>query len=485
MKAPTRSLVVDLSLAACSKWFQAAGDGAASARGTRALKFAICSGRSTTVVTTAFLVVAACVASANAQALGPEFQVNSDAEEFQQWPDVAADGLGNFVVVWQSFPQPEDGSENDVFGRRFDAAGIPKGDDFPVNAGTSGSQAFPAVAADGAGNFVVVWQDSVQDGSSFGVFARRFDSAGVPLDSEFQVNTYTLGPQGDVGVAADLAGNFLVVWESEAQDGSNRGVFGQRFDASGDFAGSEFQINTYTTGNQQDPAVAAIDSGGWIVAWTGSGEQDGSLAGVFGQRLDPEGSKIGDEFQINTSTLRDQFNPSVAVTGAGSFVVAWQDYDQGTLDDINAQQFDAAGERVGVEFQANTYKRGIQWNSAVAADAVGNFVIVWDGRDDQDGEGGGTFLQRYDSSGETIGSELQANVYTDDFQIHPTAAASRSGSLFVAWASICFDAPCTYQDGSGSGIFARVASSSVFSDDFELGDACAWSDQEGSKGTCG
>jgi hypothetical protein len=53
--------------------------------------------------------------------------------------------------------------------------------------------------------------------------------------------------------------------------------------------GGEFQVNTYTTGYQQGPSVASDPSGNFVVAWTDgtsflSGE-DGSLAGIFGQRF--------------------------------------------------------------------------------------------------------------------------------------------------------------------------------------------------------
>jgi len=51
--------------------------------------------------------------------------------------------------------------------------------------------------------------------------------AGTPLGPEFSVNT-TLGYAGSPSVAADTA-DFVVVWESYAQDGSSSGVFGQRY----------------------------------------------------------------------------------------------------------------------------------------------------------------------------------------------------------------------------------------------------------------
>ena len=84
------------------------------------------------------------------------------------------------------------------------------------------------MASDAAGNFVVVWT-SEQDGSNTGVFGQRYDSTGAPLGPEFRVNTYKTDSQALPAAASDGAGNFVVVWTSYGQDGSNAGVFGQRY----------------------------------------------------------------------------------------------------------------------------------------------------------------------------------------------------------------------------------------------------------------
>ena len=105
----------------------------------------------------------------------------------------------------------------------------PIGTEFQVNTYTTSMQDWASVASDGAGNFVVVWRSAGQDGSSWGVFGRAFDSTGMPTCPDFQVNTYTTSYQYRPSVAMDEAGNFVVVWESGGQDGSSIGVFGQRF----------------------------------------------------------------------------------------------------------------------------------------------------------------------------------------------------------------------------------------------------------------
>ena len=73
--------------------------------------------------------------------------------------------------------------------------------------------------------------------------------------SEFLVNTYTISTQRLPAVAAGGNGDFVVVWESDGQDGNplHPGVFGQRFASAGVALGSEFQVNVATLLNQDRP----------------------------------------------------------------------------------------------------------------------------------------------------------------------------------------------------------------------------------------
>ncbi len=403
-----------------------------------------------------------------AQLLGPEFQVNSYTTSGQSQPAVAADGSGNLVVVWQSYGQ--DGWGWGIFGQRLDSVGSPLGNEFRVNSYTTNAQSRAAVTADGPGNFLVVWQ-SIQDGSGYGVFGQRFDSTGSPVGSEFQVNSYTTSDQSGPAVAADGSGNFVVVWTSgdfsSGQDGSMFGVFGQGFNSAGSPVGSEFQANTFTTSSQRFPAVAADGSGNFVVAW-GSDVQDGSGYAVFGQRVSAAGSKVGNEFQVSTYTTSFQRSPAMAADGSGNVVIVWESYLQdGSEWGVFGQRYDSTGSRVGSEFQVNTYAMGRQEDPAVAADGSGNFVVTWSS-DVQDGSSDGVFRQRFDSTGNKVGSEFQVNSYTTSSQRFPAVAADGSGNFVVAWGS-------DVQDGSGFGVFGQRLAGPMFSDGFEAGDACGWS----------
>ena len=212
--------------------------------------------------------------SSDGTPVAAEFQVNVYTSGNQRRPDIAAAGDGSFVVVWHSFGSPgDDGSSNSIQGLRFDAGGSATGSQFQVNSYTTSSQSYPAIAMDGVGDFVVAWESvgSVgMDASGDSIQARRFSSDGTPAGSQFQVNTYYTSSQEfpDVSKASD--GRFVVTWTSigsAGDDGDNESIQGQVYDSGGSAVGSEFQVNTYTTDGQYLPAVAMDDDGEFVIVW--------------------------------------------------------------------------------------------------------------------------------------------------------------------------------------------------------------------------
>jgi hypothetical protein len=395
--------------------------------------------------------------------VGSEFQVNTYMTGPQLRPAVAADAAGSFVVAWSSHGQ--DGSGSGVFARWHDASGNPLGGaEFRVNVHTPGDQLTPSVASTPTGTVVVVWESVGQDGSGGGIFGRRYDAAGTPLDpSEFQINTYTTSTQRLPSVTSDASGNFVVVWQGN-HDGSGYGVFARRYDAAGNALGDEFQVNSYTTSSQSGPAVASYWTGNFVVAWHSS-PQDGNAFGVFAQRYDATGAPVGGEFRVNSYTTGNQFSPTVASDGSGNFVVAW-DSDQGTgAYGIFAQRYDSAGVRQGGEFRVNAHTTFNQGSPALAAEFDGDFVVVWQSYT-QDGSRWGTFGRRYDGLGTPEGPEFVLNTYTTGHQTFPAVASDASGRFVTLWDS---------EHGS-VGIFGqRFVPDVIFRDGFETGTFNRWS----------
>ena len=369
----------------------------------------------------------------------PEFQVNTYTASWQRRPSVAMDAGGDFAVVWESNGQ--DGSEEGVYGQRYDASANPLGSEFQVNTYTASWQQAPSIAMDADGDFVVVWNSWEQDGDSCGIFGQRYGSAGIPQGAEFRVNTSIAGRQCEPSVAMDANGDFVVVWEWGD-------ICAQRYNALGSPLGGEFSVNTTTGDWQYGPSVAMDPDGDFVVAWHSFG-QDGSECGIYGQRFSAAGVKQGGEFQVNTYTDSFQDMASVAMDSDGDFVVVWDSLGQdGSGYGIYGQRYNAAGAAQGSEFQINTYESNDQLYPSVAMDADGDFAVAWHSWD-QDGSGFGVYGQRFSAAGVKLGSEFRVNAHTAYGQEFPSVAMDSRGDLVVAWQS-------WEQDGSDYGVYGSV-----------------------------
>lgn len=323
---------------------------------------------------------------------GPVFQVNVRQAGFLRGPVIAVDGGGDFVVAWRSQPVPAafenafvvdtiecadladpaiGPGENAIWARRFRRDGTPLAmgpadgrttADFRVNEddGTR-FKFYTPVAMAPDGRFVIGWMTfGGADGSGAGVFGKRFDAGGVPLDPpadvqrtaigrEFQISTRSQGLQGAPGLGMAADGSFMAVWVSD--DGSQRGIFAKRFDAAGNEVppppdlrageGNEWQVNDRSEGRQIRPTLGMAADGSPVVAWSDVG-QDGSVDGVFAKvytrDLDevpppPElaGTGTGNEFRVNQVTAGQQSpreGMPLGMNDQGHFLIPWNNWSQ-------------------------------------------------------------------------------------------------------------------------------------------------------------
>ncbi len=381
---------------------------------------------------------------------GPEFLVSEWTTGFQGFPRVAVHDSGSFVVVWDDYGR--DGDAYGVFARRFSSSGQPVAGSFLVNTTTLDYQRLPAIAMNSAGGFVVVWDHYTSATAGYDVRGQRFDSFGMKVGPEFAVNTYTTEWQRIPDVAMDDAGNFVVVWESDMDPNVsivNYDVFGQWFDSTGMPIGGEFQINTYTTGDQDYPRVAMNGSGEFIVVWESS-LQDGSGDGIFAQRYDSAGGALGGEFQVNTYATFNQLYPVAAIGPMGDFVIAWDSAQQdGEGAGVFMRRFDGTGMALSGDLQVNSFTSNYQTLPTIASDDAGNFVVAWNSFHQLDPNSFyDVFGRAFDSDGVALGSEFLVNTETYDYQRIPGVGMNGSGRFVVVWDSF-------YQDGDASGIFGQ------------------------------
>jgi hypothetical protein len=282
--------------------------------------------------------------SASRTWLGNDVLVNTFTNNMQVDPVVATLTNGNVLVAWGSYDQISSSSLQDVYAQLLTPTGQKIGGEFLVNQFTSFNQRSPAVAALSGGGFIVVWvseQERWTDGAgppSVDIYGRLYAVNGAPLSDEFLINVGTnLCANPSVAAASD--GGFMVAWgEKDLLHLTNSwDVFARPFSSTG-AAGTARRVNTFTLGDQYAPKITATGAD-YLVVWTSLG-QDGSQEGVFGQFLHGDGSLWGAEMRVNTTVINGQIHPCVASDGGARFLTVWSSYVGGPNSfDLYAQRY--------------------------------------------------------------------------------------------------------------------------------------------------
>jgi flagellin-like hook-associated protein FlgL len=246
------------------------------------------------------------------------------------------------------------------------------------------------------------------------------------------VNSTTDGNQRDSNLASLEDGNVVVVWNSENQDGSGWGVYGQVMDQGGEKVGNEFQVNSETANNQDEPSVASLNDGGFAVTWTSDG-QDGSGTGIYSKVYNADGSLRTDEFRVNTTTANDQYQSDITTTSTGYFVTWTSNGQDGSDDGIYGKYLDSNGNTLVDEFQVNTTTALDQRYSRASELDNGNVAVAWFA---PDADGWGVYAQVVDKQGNLVGSETRVNTDQVNSQNFIDIAAIDGGRFAVAWNDI-------------------------------------------------
>jgi Ca2+-binding RTX toxin-like protein len=148
------------------------------------------------------------------------------------------------------------------------------------------------------------------------------------------------------------------------------------------------------------------------------------------------GDRVGGEFRVNTTTIQSQRNSAVAMDADGDFVVVWDtiSFELERYSDINAQRYNSAGVKQGPEFQVNTNSANSgQFDSDVAIDSDGDFVVTWTSYDSVNPST--IRAQRFNKLGVKQGSEFQVNTpRADNAEAFQSAVAlEANGDFVVTW----------------------------------------------------
>ncbi|WP_223589011.1 calcium-binding protein [Pseudomonas sp. A-R-19] len=336
--------------------------------------------------------------------VGAPALVNKVTNSAQEDPSITALANGGYVVAWQSDTFDD---MSDIAAQVYNANGVKVGGEFIVNTTRMGEQDSAQITSLKDGGFVVSWASFGQDGSGWGSYLQRYDASGVKVGVETRVATTTLSEQDDSTVTGLADGGIMAVWEGNGT-GDASGIFGQRFKADGSKSGGEIRINTSVADDQTDPVVKVLSSGNYVVTWQsapndGDGNDETDAPGdIYAQLFNAAGVKVGVETRVNTTIAGNQEEPNITAMTDGGYLVTWAGQGTGDVNGIFCQRFNASGVKVGTETRINTTTTDNQLFSQVTALADGGYVVAWEsskasGQVD-------VYTQRFDANGNKVSS---------------------------------------------------------------------------------
>ncbi len=331
------------------------------------------------------------------------------------YPAVAIDAGGNAIAVWYQ----SDGTRNNIWANRYTPSGG-WGTAVLIETDNAGPAQNPAVAMDGSGNAVAVWEQS--DGIRSNIWSNRCNASGAWGIAE-PIETDNAGPAFSARVAVDNGGNAVAVWTQF--DGTRNNIWANRYTTSGGW-GTATLVETDNTANAGSPAVAMDNTGNAVAVWE---QSDGTRTNILANRCNASGA-WGTAEPIETDNAGGAYSPQVAMDGSGNAVAVWQQSD-GTRNNILANRCNASGVW-GTPAPVETDNAGDAYSPQVAMDAGGNAFAVWA---QSDGTRYNIWANRCSASG-VWGTAALIETENLGNASSPQLAMDAAGNLWAVWSQL-------------------------------------------------
>jgi hypothetical protein len=349
----------------------------------------------------------------------------SDALGNQEDPQIASDGVGGAIIVWEDHRN----GNMDIYAQRVSGNGTAYWDSNGVAICVAeNDQDGPRVISDGSGGAVITWTDT--RGSAQDIYAQRIDADGDTLWAADGVPICThSADQRYPGLTTDGASGAIIVWKDMRDSIEN--IYARRVDADGVamWTVDGVPISTRPYYNWH-PRIASDDAGGAIIGWTWAGSNDD----IYAQRVNPDGDTLWPANGVAIAAAADdQRYPQIIPDGESGAIICWSD-GRNDVADVYANRIDEFGNilwatdgvPVGV---APNVQGGLQ----LVPDGVGGAIIAWyDDRNVQFDPD--IYAQRMDADGNSVWAANGVAISTAvDRQWIPQLVRSASGGAIITW----------------------------------------------------
>ncbi|MDR3578706.1 MAG: hypothetical protein P4L44_01945 [Oryzomonas sp.] len=301
----------------------------------------------------------------------------STATGFAMVPKVAVDASGNAIVVWMQ----SDNQLNNVWVNRYTVGlgwDVPKKLTNAVSAAT-GPSGVPSISIDGAGNAVIMWnQSDASISSHFDVYTSQYSVANNSWSAPAMLSTGINCAYG-YKVVSNGSGNVALIYNQfQRTDG-----IGGNGDASDIWVATGTTTNGFTTRTKVSSspnllygqASLAIDPAGDVLAAWIQGNNSGYFDVWVSRQL--SGGKWDTPKTIANSVTGECYSPEVAFDANGNAFATWEQQS-----DANGSQYVAVSHFSAVSGLWNSPAQiseniGNTYDQHIAVDPSGNATLVW------------------------------------------------------------------------------------------------------------
>ena len=270
-------------------------------------------------------------------------------EAHERYPAIAVDSNDNFTICW-------DGGS--IFAKQYSNQGQVVWNEKQLHTGD-----YPAIATFSDNSFIICWEENTN------IYAQHYDSSGNTVGNLISLCTES-GYQEDLDVAVNSNDEFIVVWEDTRENG-DEDVYMRRYSSGGNLIGDEI-IVCNATDKQRYPSIATDDNDNIVVTW--QDRRAGDHSDIYARCFDATGNPKGPDFPV-FENYSDAGVPQVSFDHEGNFAICSM-INKGGNFGISLKFYDKNGSQIGDEVEDDDSSNTANFPE-IAVDSQNNYIVAW------------------------------------------------------------------------------------------------------------
>ena len=291
------------------------------------------------------------------------------------------------------------------------------------------------LAADGAGNLYIAWQD-YRSGSGSKIYWQKYNISGQAQWPAGDILISSANNQVWPDIKVSTSSSYAYISWNDNSNGNQDGYLIKRstVDGSLQWSGPKKIDTSADSADQTNVRLALYNNGSEIITAVWQDDRNGNLD-IFMQSYDDNKNKLWtDEIKVNKNTDNSgQSEPAIALDSQNNIYVAWTDERNGQPD-VYAAKYDSTGQASWLNDVKINSQSGASasYAPAIALDNNDYLYVAW--TDERNGNGD-IYLAKYNSSGQAVWSpdNIIVSADTDYNQKFPSLAITTADNIYLNW----------------------------------------------------